>query len=96
MDPQEISNIAQYMQLFGHAPPGIDPQKLQLVQALQAAKAAAPKATAPVTPVPVGNRATPGVSGAIKDAVAAAAQAAAPRSIVQQQQRLAAQEAANQ
>ncbi len=93
MDPQEISNIAQYMQLFGHAPPGIDPQKLQLVQALQAAKAAAPKA---VTPVPVGNRATPGVSGAIKDAVQAAAQAVAPRSIVQQQQRLAAQEAANE
>lgn len=94
MDPQELSNIAQYMQLFGHAPPGIDPQKLQLVQALQAARAAAPKVAAP--PVPVGNRATPGVSGAIKDAVAAAAQAVAPRSIVQQQQRLAAQEAANQ
>lgn len=94
MDPQELSNIAQYMQLFGHAPPGIDPQKLQLVQALQAAKAAAPKA--PVAPVPVGNRATPGVSGAIKDAVQAAAQAVAPRSIVQQQQRMAAQEAANE
>jgi hypothetical protein len=92
MDPSEAQNIAQYMQLFGHAPPGITPEHLKLVQALQVAKAAQPAAT----PVPVGNRATPGLSGAISDAVNAVARTVAPKSITQQQQRLAAQEAANQ
>jgi hypothetical protein len=96
MDPNDTQAILQYMRLFGHAPPGISPQNLQLIQALQAAKAQAPSKPAPVAPVPVGNRATPGVSGAITDAIKAIAGATAPRSITQQAQREAAQEAANQ
>jgi hypothetical protein len=95
MDPNEAQNVLQYMQLFGHAPTGISPENLKLAQALQAAKAAQP-AAAPATPVPVANRATPGVGGAISDAVKAIAGATAPRSVTQQSQRLAAQEAANQ
>jgi hypothetical protein len=94
MDPSEAQNIAQYMQLFGHAPPGISPENLKLVQALQAAKAAAPAAAA--TPPPTFNRATPGVGGAISDAVKAAAGAMAPKAITQQTPREAALEAANQ
>jgi len=94
MDPNDMQAIMQYMQLFGHAPPGISPQNLQLIQALQAAKAQAPKPVA--APVPVGNRATPGVSGAVSDAVKAIAGATAPRSITQAAQREAALEAANQ
>jgi hypothetical protein len=97
MDPQEIQQIQQYMQAFGHAPPGITPQNLQLIQALQAAKAKAPApATQPVTPVPVYNRATPGTNGAISDAVKAISSAVAPKSITQQAARQAAAEAANQ
>ncbi len=93
MDPSESANIQQYIQLFGHPPPGITPQNLQLIQALQAARANQP-ATAAVPPVPrpVRNAATPGMSGAIKDAIAAAANAAAPRAIIQRPQALAAQE----
>jgi len=94
MDPNEAQNILQYMQLFGHAPAGISPQNLKLVQALQAAKAAQP--AAPVTPTPAINRATPGLGGAISDAVKAVAGVTAPKSITQQNARLAAQEAANQ
>jgi hypothetical protein len=94
MDPSEAANIAQYTKLFGHPPPGATPQNLQLAQALQAARAAQPKA--PAAPVPVYNRATPGVTGAISDAVKAAANVAAPKSITQRQQALAAQEAAGQ
>ena len=95
MDPNEAQNIAQYMQLFGHAPPGISPENLKLVQALQAAKAAAPVA-APVAPRPAYNQATPGVGGAISDVVKAAAGAMAPKAITQQGARQAALEAANQ
>jgi hypothetical protein len=95
MDPNEAQNIAQYMQLFGHAPPGISPENLKLVQALQAAKAAQPTQPAPVAP-PTYNRASPGVGGAISDAVKAAASAVAPKAITQQNARQAALEAANQ
>lgn len=95
MDPTEAQNIAQYMQLFGHAPPGISPANLKLVQALQQAKAAQP-AVAPAAPVPSYNRATPGVGGAISDAVKAVAGATAPRSVTEAAQRQAAMEAANQ
>jgi hypothetical protein len=95
MDPNEIQQIQQYMQAFGHAPPGITPEHLQLVQALQAAKARAPTPT-PATPVPSYNRATPGMSGAISDAVKAIAGATAPKAITQQPGRMAAQEAASQ
>lgn len=89
MDPGEVQNILQYQQLFGHAPPGITPQNLQLAQALQAART-----RLPVTAPP--SRATPGVSGAIKDAVKAIAGVTAPKSITQQNAREAQQEAANQ
>lgn len=95
MDPSEAQNIMQYMQLFGHAPAGISPENLKLVQALQAAKTAQP-ATAPATPMPTYNRATPGVGGAISDVVKAAAGAMAPKSVTQAAQRQAAMEAANQ
>lgn len=95
MDPNEAQNIAQYMQLFGHAPPGISPENLKLVQALQAAKAAQPAAV-PAAPVPTYNRATPGMGGAISDAVKAASGAMAPKAVTQQSQREAALEAANQ
>lgn len=94
MDPNEIAAIRQYMQTFGHAPPGITPQNLQLIQALQAAKARAPAAAA--MPITSYNRSTPGVSGAIHDAVKAVASAVAPKAITQQPARMAAQEAANQ
>jgi hypothetical protein len=94
MDPTEAQNIAQYMQLFGHAPPGISPANLKLVQALQAAKAAQPVAPAPS--VPTYNRATPGVGGAISDAVKAVAGATAPKSVTEAAQRQAAMEAASQ
>lgn len=90
MDPSESANIQQYIQLFGHPPPGITPQNMQLIQALQAARAAQPPS--PPAPRPVRNAATPGMSGAIHDAIAAAANAAAPRAIVQRPQALAAQE----
>jgi hypothetical protein len=93
MDPTEAQNVLQYMQLFGHAPAGISPENLKLVQALQAAKAAQP---APTTPTPAVNRATPGLGGAISDAVGAVAKAVAPKSITQQSARLAAQEQANE
>ncbi len=95
MDPNEAQNIIQYMKLFGHAPAGISPENLKLVQALQAAKAQQPQAT-PVAPRPVYNQATPGVGGAISDAVKAASIAGAPKSITQQTAREAALEAANQ
>lgn len=95
MDPNEAQNIIQYMQLFGHAPAGISPENLKLVQALQTAKATQP-AVAPATPVPTYNRATPGMGGAISDAVKAAAGAMAPKSVTQAAQRQAAMEAANQ
>ncbi len=90
MDPSESANIQQYIQLFGHPPPGVTPQTMQLIQALQASRASQP--AAPAAPRPVRNAATPGISGAIQDAVAAAANAAAPRAIVQRPQALAAQE----
>lgn len=95
MDPSEIQSIMQYMQTFGHAPPGITPQNLQLVQALQAAKQR-PAVAAPTMPPPTFNRATPGISGAISDAVKAVSGAVAPKAITQQNARLAAQEAASQ
>ncbi len=95
MDPNDTQNILQYLKLFGHAPAGITPENLKLIQALQAAKAQTPT-PAPQTPVPRYNNASPGMGGAISDVISAAAHAAAPRSITQQQGRLAAQEAANQ
>jgi hypothetical protein len=96
MDPNEAQNIAQYMQLFGHAPPGISPENLKLVQALQTAKAAVPAQSVAAASPPTFNRATPGVGGAISDAVKAAAGAMAPKAVTQQSQREAALEAANQ
>lgn len=96
MDPNEAQNILQYMQLFGHAPAGISPENLKLVQALQAAKAAVPAQPVAAAPSPTFNRATPGVGGAISDAVKAAAGAMAPKSVTQQSQREAALEAASQ
>lgn len=90
MDPSETQNVLQYMKLFGRPPPGITPQNLQLIQALQAARASQPPA-AP-TPRPVRNAGTPGMAGAMKDALGAVLPAVAPQSLVQRQQILAAQE----
>lgn len=95
MDPSETQNILQYMKLFGRPPPGISPQNLQLIQALQAARASQP-AAAPMAPRPVYSHGTPGVTGALKDALGAIAPAVAPQSLVQRPQMLAAQEAAQQ
>ena len=94
MDPSETQNVLQYMKLFGRAPPGITPQNLQLIQALQAARAGQPAAS--MTARPVYAHGAPGVSGALKDAIGAIAPAMAPQSIAQRQQLLAAQEAAQQ
>jgi hypothetical protein len=55
MDPSEAANIQQYIQMFGHPPPGVNAQQFQafqLAQALQAGKTpsaapAAPPVTAP-------------------------------------------------
>lgn len=95
MDPNDTANVLQYMKMFGHAPAGISPENLKLIQALQAAKTQQPQA-APVAPPPTYNRATPGMGGAISDAVKAIAGAGAPKSITQQTAREAALEAANQ
>ncbi len=94
MDPSESANIQQYIQLFGHPPPGITPQNLQLIQALQAAKASKP--VVPATARPVRNAATPGVAGAIQDAVNAVAPAIAPRSLAQRAQTIDSQVAQSQ
>lgn len=96
MDPNDTQNILQYMKLFGHAPAGITPDNLKLIQALQAAKAQQPAVVAPQTPIPRYNNATPGVGGAISDVIKSAVNAGAPKSLTQQNQRMAAQEAANQ
>ena len=97
MDPNDTQNILQYMKLFGHAPAGISPENLKLIQALQAAKSQQPAMTAPAAPPrPLYNRATPGFTGAISDAVKAAAATGAPRAITQTGVRNAQLEAANQ
>jgi hypothetical protein len=57
-----MANILRYTQMFGHAPPGITPENLKLIQALSAAKqrqvlapppAPTPTPPAAVTPMPV-------------------------------------------
>ncbi len=97
MDPSESANVLQYMKLFGRPPPGITPQNLQLIQALQAARASQSAAAAPAAPArPVYAHGTPGVTGALQDAIGAVAPAVAPQSIVRRPQVLAAQEAAAQ
>lgn len=96
MDPSESANVLQYMKLFGRPPPGITPQNLQLIQALQAARASQPAAAVPVAPRSVYAHGTPGVTGALQDAIGAVAPAVAPQSIVRRPQVVAAQEAAAQ